>query len=184
MIRRAIMVDGANLYYTAAALRIDIDFKRLLSYFEKDARMIRANYYTAVKDGINTLVPLIDWLAYNRWRVVKKPIKEWIDDQGVTKVKGNMDIEMAVDAFEMVGKVDEIVLFSGDGDFTALVEALQRQGMKVVVVSSIKTEVSMIADELRRAADDFIDLADLEGIATPKAARIPKDKPSRSRYES
>jgi uncharacterized LabA/DUF88 family protein len=122
---------------------------------------------------------LIDWLDYNGYAVVTKPAKEFVDSLGRRKVKGNMDIELAVDAMEMAGTIDHIVLFSGDGDFRSLVEAVQRRGVRVSVVSTITTQPPMVADELRRQADEFIDLVQLVG----KIGRDPVERVERPRYQ-
>lgn len=161
--RTALFIDGANLYATARALNIDIDYKRLLEYFERQCRLIRAYYYTALADEqeYSSIRPLIDWLDYNGYTVVTKPMKEFYDSTGRRKFKGNMDIELAIDSLELAPEIDHMVLFSGDGDFRSLVEAVQRRGKRVSVVSTIATQPSMIADELRRQADLFIDIAQL-----------------------
>ena len=106
--------------------------------------------------------PLVDWIDYNGFTMVTKPAKEFTDATGRRRIKGNMDIELAVDMLEMAHHVQHVVLFSGDGDFRKLVEATQRKGVRVSVVSTIKTQPAMISDDLRRAADNFIDLADLQ----------------------
>lgn len=167
----AIFIDGSNLYATAKALGFDIDYSKLLSVF-KDG-LTRAFYYSAKlprefdsktgKDKDDPLIPLFDWLSYNGYTFVTKPTKEFTDVNGRRKIKGNMDIEIAVDALELAHHVDNIILFSGDGDFTPLVHALHRAGTTVTVVSTIVTTPPMIADELRRIADKFIDLAELQG---------------------
>jgi uncharacterized LabA/DUF88 family protein len=159
----AVFIDGANLYATAKALGFDIDYKRLLKEFESRATLVRAFYYTAIIENqeFSSIRPMIDWLDYNGYTVVTKAIKEFIDASGRRKVKGNMDIELAVDAMELAEHVDQIVLFSGDGDFRSLVEAVQRRGVLVTVVSTISSHPPMIADELRRRADVFIDLVAL-----------------------
>lgn len=161
--RFAIMIDGANLYQSARALGFDIDYRLLLDTFAHCARLVRACYYTALLDDqeYSPIRPLVDWLDYNGYSVVTKPLKEFTDASGRRKFKGNMDIELAVDAMEMAENLDHIVLFSGDGDFRRLSEALQRRGLRVTVVSSIKTQPPMIADELRRQADTFLELQDL-----------------------
>jgi uncharacterized LabA/DUF88 family protein len=163
--RIALFIDGANLYATAKSLGFDIDYKRLLREFQGKGKLIRAFYYTALveEQEYSSIRPLIDWLDYNGYAVVTKPTKEFVDSMGRRKVKGNMDIELAVDAMEMAEHLDEIVLFSGDGDFRSLVEALQRKGVRVSVVSTITTQPPMVADELRRQADEFVDLVHLIG---------------------
>ena len=159
----AVFIDGANLFSAARALGFDIDYRSLLELFASRGRLVRAFYYTALFEDreISPLRPLIDWLDYNGYTVVTKPAKEFADGMGRRKIKGNMDIELAVDAMKMARKVDRIVLFSGDGDFRRLVEAVQREGALVSVVSTLRTSPPVLADELRRQADEFIELQDL-----------------------
>jgi len=158
-----LFIDGANLYATSKAIGIDIDYRRLLSEFQSMGYLLRAYYYTALVEDqeYSSIRPLIDWLDYNGYTVVTKPAKEFTDSMGRRKVKGNMDIELTVDAIDLSAHYDHLVLFSGDGDFTALVAALQRRGKRVTVVSTLTTPTPMIADDLRRQADFFIDVADL-----------------------
>ena len=173
----ALFIDGANLYSAARALGFDIDYKRLLELFAKKGRLIRAFYYTTfVEDQeYSPIRPLIDWLDYNGYTMVTKPTKEFTDALGRRKIKGNMDIELAIDVLEMAEHLDHVILFSGDGDFRRLVEAVQRKGLRVSVVSTIKSAPPMVADELRRQADEFIDLAEL----APLIARNPSERAPR-----
>ena len=174
--RTALFIDGANLYATAKALGFDIDYKRLLKEFQCHGTLVRAFYYTAVIEDqeFSSVRPLLDWLDYNGFTVVTKPTKEFIDANGHRKVKGNMDIELTVNAMELADHVDQIVFFSGDGDFRSLVEAVQRRGVRVTVVSTISSQPPMIADELRRQADVFTDLTELQ----PKLGRDPSQRPA------
>ncbi len=159
----ALFIDGANLYATSKAIGIDVDYRRLLSEFQSKAYLVRAYYYTALVEDqeYSSIRPLIDWLDYNGYCVVTKPAKEFTDSSGRRKVKGNMDIELTVEALDMSQYYDHMFLFSGDGDFTALVSALQRRGKKVTVVSTLTTQTPMIADDLRRQADHFVDIVEL-----------------------
>lgn len=160
----SLFIDGANLYAAAKSLGFDIDYRKLLTAFEGRGYLLRAYYYTALIEDqeYSSIRPLIDWLDYNGYRVVTKPAKEFTDSGGRRKIKGNMDIELAVDAMEQSETVDHLVIFSGDGDFRSLVAALQRRGRKVSVVSTLATQPVMIADCLRRQADNFIDLVSLK----------------------
>lgn len=164
--RVALFIDGSNLYAAARSLGFDIDYKRLLELFASKGRLIRAFYYTALVEDqeYSPIRPLVDWLDYNGYTMVTKPTKEFTDATGRRKIKGNMDIELAIDVMEMAEHLDHIVLFSGDGDFRRLVEAVQRKGVRVTVVSTVRSQPPMVADELRRQADAFIELKDLEGI--------------------
>jgi uncharacterized LabA/DUF88 family protein len=159
----ALFIDGANLYSASRNLGFDVDYRNMLEYFRKRAHVIRAYYYSAVleTEEYSPLKPLTDWLAYNGYALVTKPAKEFTDAAGRRRVKGNMDIEIAVDMLELAPSIDHAVLFSGDSDFRRLVEAVQRKGVRVSVVSSIRTTPPMVADELRRQADQFVELAEI-----------------------
>jgi uncharacterized LabA/DUF88 family protein len=161
--RIALFIDGSNLYAAARALGFDIDYKRLLEVFVENGRLVRSFYYTALIEDqeYSPIRPLVDWLDYNGYTMVTKPTKEFTDSSGRRKLKGNMDIELAVDVMEMAEHLDHIVLFSGDGDFRRMVEAVQRKGLRVTVVSTVRSSPPMVADELRRQADNFIELQDL-----------------------
>src|SRR5258708_7847335 len=177
----ALFIDGANLYTTAKTLGFDIDFRRLLEEFRSRADLLRAFYYTAIIEDqeYSSVRPLIDWLGYNGYTVVTKATKEFVDANGRRKLKGNMDIELAVDAMELADHIDQMVLFSGDGDFRPMVEAVQRRGVRVTVISTISSHPPMVADELRRQADLSTDLWKLqcnigrEPSGRPAPARAP-----------
>ena len=174
--RIALFIDGANLYSTARALGFDIDYRRLLKEFQDRGTLLRAFYYTTLIEDQEyvSLRPLIDWLDYNGYTVVTKFTKEFIDASGRRKVKGSMNIELAVSAMELTDRIDAMYLFSGDGDFRPLLEAVQRRGVHVTVVSTITSQPPMVADELRRQADTFLDLADLKA----KIGRDPSERPA------
>ena len=168
----ALFIDGPNFYANAKALGFDVDFKRVLKEFESRGTLVRAFYYTAIIEDqqFSSIRPLVDWLDYNGFTVVSKAGKEYVDSAGRRKVKGNMDVELAINAMELAGRIDEMVLFSGDGDFRSLVEAVQRRGVHVTVVST----PSMIDDELRRQADVFTDLVELKSKIGRPAPREPR----------
>ena len=176
----ALFIDGANLHVATKTLGFDIDYRRLLKEFESCGTLLRAFYYTAVVDDheFSSIRPLVDWLNYNGYTVVTKPTKEFVDAGGRRKVKGNMDIELAVDAMELATRIDHLVLFSGDGDFRYLVEAMQRRGVRVTVIST--AQPPLVADELRRQADAFIDLAELRS----KISRDSSERPREPRHHA
>src|ERR1700739_2400437 len=170
--RVALFIDGANLYSASRNLGFDVDYRNLLEYFRKQSHVIRAYYYSAVLETDEYSPPktLTDWLAYNGYTLVTKPAKEFTDPSGRRRVKGSMDIEVAVDMLELAPRLDHAILFSGDSDFRRLVEAVQRKGVRVSVISTIKTNPPMIADELRRQADQYIELADIAPEFTRKSS--------------
>jgi uncharacterized LabA/DUF88 family protein len=171
--KTALFIDGANLHMTAKSLGFDIDYKRLLGEFQSRGYLLRAFYYTAfVEDQEHSSIrPLIDWLDYNGYTVVTEASKEFVAQTGRRKVKG----ELAVNAMEIANHIDHMVLFSGDGDFRPLVEAVQRKGVRVTVASTITTHPPMLADELRRQADIFLDIAELQS----KIGRYPGERAER-----
>jgi uncharacterized LabA/DUF88 family protein len=177
--RAALFIDGPNLYATAKTLGFDIDYRKLLAFFRKRTKLLRAIYYTALMDDAeySPIRPLIDWLDYNGYTVRTKPAKEFTDSMGRRKIKGNMDIEIAVDMMSLADSLDHIVLFSGDGDFKSLVSAVQFKGRRVTTISSLAVRPPMIADDLRRQTDQFIDLADLKA----EIGRDPSERPVRER---
>ncbi|MBL4667123.1 MAG: NYN domain-containing protein [Sneathiella sp.] len=166
--RIALFIDGSNLYAAARSLNVEIDYKKLLAEFSSKGRIVRAFYYTALieEQDYSPIRPLVDWLDYNGFTMVTKPAKEFTDTAGRRKIKGNMDIELAIDMLELSEHIDHAVLFSGDGDFRRLVEAVQRRGVRVTVVSSVKTSPPMIADELRRQADFFLELNNMHSVVS------------------
>jgi uncharacterized LabA/DUF88 family protein len=180
--KTALFIDGTNLYFTVKALGFDLDFKRLLSQIDLLSQVTRAFYYTLIADGQEntTIRPLLDWLDYNGYTVISKTAKEFVDSTGHRKLKGSMEIELAVDAMSLAKHIDHMVLFSGNGDFRRLLEAMQRQGVRVTVVSTMSTRPPMVADELRRQADVFVDVVDLRariGRATTIKTHGPPERP-------
>ncbi len=173
----ALFIDGANLYSAARSLNFDIDYKKLLDEFRKRGILIRAYYYTALVEDqeYSPVRPLVDWLDYNGFTLVTKSAREYTDAAGRKRFRGDMDIEIAVDMMEMAAHADHLVLFSGDGDFRRLVEAIQGKGVRVTVVSTVKSQPSMASDDLRRQCDTFVDLADLSSIiGRPRQSPLPR----------
>jgi uncharacterized LabA/DUF88 family protein len=175
--RLALFIDGPNLHAAAKTLGFDIDFKRLLDEFRKRGLLTRALYYTTLMEDqdYSPIRPLVDWLDYNGFTIVTKPAKEYVDRDGRKRWRGDMHVELAVDMMELAPRIDHVVLFSGDGDFAPLAAAVQRHGVRVTVVSTMKSQPPMVGDDLRRQADVFVDLADLSEIIGRSAReRLPR----------
>lgn len=167
----ALFIDGTSLYSAARGLGLEIDFRKLLTEFRKKGRLLRANYYTTIleTDEHNPIKPLVDWLSYNGFNTIVKTAREYTDREGRRKIRGNMDIELAVDMLEIAPHVDHILLFSGNGDFRRAVEAVKAKGVRVTVISTTKSQPAMIGDDLRRAADVYIDIDDMADlVARPR----------------
>lgn len=169
--RLSLFIDGSNLYSAARGLGLEIDFRKLLDEFRKRGRLLRANYYTTIldTDEHNPIKPLVDWLAYNGFNTVVKNAREYTDREGRKRVRGNMDVELATDMLTAADYLDHIILFSGNSDFRRVVEAIKAKGVRVTVISTVKSQPQMIGDELRREADVFIDLDELgDLVARPR----------------
>ncbi|MBL4619249.1 MAG: NYN domain-containing protein [Alphaproteobacteria bacterium] len=186
--KTAFFLDGANLYKAAKNLGFDIDYKNLLAKSKRSCQLIRASYYTAIQEDrdqdYSPLRPLVDWLDYNGYTMVTKTTREFTDQQGRKRFKGSTDVELVVDMMMLAKHLDHLVLFSGNGDFRCALEAIQPQGVRVTVVSTVKSSPPMASDDLRRQADSFFDLADLEKIigrtgAPPRKTR----ETSKDEYE-
>ncbi len=170
--RLGLFIDGANFYAALRALDIEVDYSKLLDEFRKRGRLVRANYYTALIEDqeFSPLKKMVDWLDYNGFNVITKSAKEYIDPtNGRKRVKGNMDVDITVDALQAAPWLDHIILFSGDGDFCPLVKAIQSKGVRVSVVSTTYSNPPVASDELRRVADSFIELNDLAPLLTRPA---------------
>jgi len=179
--KTAFFIDGANLYKAARNLGFDIDYKSLLAKAQEKCQLVRASYYTAIQEDrdqdYSPLRPLVDWLDYNGYTMVTKTTREFVDQQGRKRYKGSTDIELAVDMMTLSDRLDHIILFSGNGDFRRAIEAIQAKGVRVTVVSTVKSSPPMASDELRRQADSFVDLTELEkviGRAGGPAQRKPR----------
>jgi len=184
--RLALYIDGANLYSAARGLGLEIDFRKLISEFRKKGRLLRANYYTTIleTDEHNPVRPLVDWLSYNGFNTIVKNAREYTDREGRKRVRGSMDVELATDMFELSAHLDHMVLFSGNGDFRRVVEAIKAKGVRVTVISTVKSQPQMIGDELRREADVFIDLEEMTDlIARPRRDNDDRSPVSNDDYE-
>ncbi len=183
--RTAFFIDGANLYKAARNLGFDIDYKSLLAKTQSSCQLVRASYYTAIQEDrdqdYSPLRPLVDWLDYNGYTMVTKTTREFTDQQGRKRFKGSTDIELVVDMMLLADRLDHIVIFSGNGDFRRAIEAVQAKGLRVSVVSTVKSSPPMASDELRRQADSFLDLADLEKAIGRSGG--PQRKPAREQND-
>ena len=164
--RTAAFIDGPNIYSSSRNLGFEVDYKLLREYFEQRCDLVRMYYFAAFvqdEEEYTPLRPLMDFLCYNGYTTVTKPAKSFVDAAtGHRRIKGNMDIEMAVAVMDMAPRLDHVVLFTGDSDFRSLVESVQKSGARVTAVSTQRTSPSMVGDELRRQVDKFVDLTELK----------------------
>ncbi|MEM9357458.1 MAG: NYN domain-containing protein [Pseudomonadota bacterium] len=172
--RSALFIDGPNLFSTAKALEFGIDYGQLLALFQKRCRLVRALYYTPIVegDGPSAVKPLLDWLDYNGYTIVSKPVRPAVNQDEQRREFSRMHVEFTIDALKLAPSLDHVIIFSGDREYTALVNELRQMSKRVSIVSTLETQPSMVADELRRAADQFIDLADLEPMISREMADV------------
>ncbi|SRR5579883_1119914 len=148
--RVAIFIDGANLFYAALQLGIEIDYAKLLCYLTDSGRLLRAFFYTGVDRTNEKQQGFLLWMRRNGYRVVTKDLVQLPDGSK----KANLDVEIAVDMMNLAPYYDTAVLVSGDGDLAYAVNAVSYQGVRVEVVSVR----AMTSDSLIDVADFFIDL--------------------------
>jgi uncharacterized LabA/DUF88 family protein len=170
--RLGLFIDGADFLAASRSLGFSVDFKRLLPLFRRQARLTRILFYAALTEddrGECPMRPLLDWLQYNGYTTVTKTMRRGFAGQALPS--GAMDVELAVDAMRLGRALDHIVLFSGRVELKSLVAALQEEGKRVTIVSTLATGVH-VADEMRRQADQYVDLAELKDqIRLPAAGR-------------
>ncbi len=181
----AVFIDGANLYATAKALDFDIDYKKLLQLFKSKAMLVRAYYYTVLIEDqeYSPIRPLVDWLDYNGYTLITKPAKEYTDASGRRRIRNSIDVELAVDVMEIAKSVDHIVLLTGDGGYRRLIEAVQRMGTQVTVISTVSVSPPLVADEIRRQADNFVDLASLREDISRKHSGAPRQSRDEKEFD-
>ena len=163
MKRIGIFIDGSNIYESARCLDFKIDYVKLLNYYKQQGEVQQAMYFTALppKTVESALRKMADFVEFNGFTLIQKETRTTYNSvTGEKKLKGNMDVEIAVHVMEVVHNITHMVLFSGDGDFRCLVESVQRRGVHVTVVSARE----LVATEMRRQASEFIDLATLRDL--------------------
>lgn len=161
----ALLIDGIHVHGVKRDLEFDIDYKKLMTEFARRGRLARASYFTTILEDTKEycpMRPLIDWLGFNGFALRTKPARVFYDESGNKRVKRSMLVEIAMEAMELADHVDHIVIFSGDGDLRAAVEAVQRKGVRVSICSSINSGSQTVSDDLRRQADNFIEMKDLQ----------------------
>lgn len=161
MKRIAIFIDGSNFNEAFKFARFRPNYQLIESFFAQEGDIVGMFYFTALppKEVQSPIRAIMDHIQYHGWTIVSKETKTY----GGT-VKGNMDVEIVVQAWAMWEHFTDLILFSGDGDFTSMVSELQRRGRRVTAVSIHErgSDSSMMADELRRQVNKFIDLRDIK----------------------
>jgi uncharacterized LabA/DUF88 family protein len=151
--RVIVFIDGANLFYAALNLGIEIDYTKLLSRLTQNGRFIRAYFYTGVDPSNDKQQGFLLWMRRNGYRVITKDLIQFPDGSK----KASLEVMIAVDMLQLADHCDTIVLLSGDGDLTYAVESVTYRGTRVEVFGLR----SMSSDSLINVADTF---TDLEGI--------------------
>jgi uncharacterized LabA/DUF88 family protein len=174
--KTALFIDGAHLYFAARALGFDIDYKKLLTEFQRQGSILRAFYYAAMVETSDyvSIRRLTDWLAYNGFTVRTAPHTASREVAGRRGTNRALRVQMAVDAMEIADHVDNIVLFAGDGDFYPLIAYLGRRGIHTAVASTLRTNPPMIDGGLRRQSHEFIELESLRPLIGGPAHREPR----------
>ena len=164
--RIALLIDGMSLESALAALGEDIDYGRLRAFFARKGRLVSAGFYVSFSDDAEyeAARAKLEWLEENGFAIIARRASTSDLDPGRRRMRKSVSVDLAVDALQLAGNVDHLVLFSGDGQLRRLVEALQEEGKRVTVVSTIRTRHPIASDELRRQADQFLDLVNLAAL--------------------
>ncbi len=169
MTRLFVFIDASNIWAAQKSKKKLFDFSKLKNHIEKEYQVSDKNlhifYYVAYPDigtrkydisvKHNFFVFLKKRLSFI---VVKKPLKriKAQDDKGNNFVmeKGNMDVEITIDAIHNIKEYDLAILFTGDSDFLPLIKYIQKTGKKVYIYSSRNN----VSTELRIGANKYIDI--------------------------
>lgn len=160
-----LLIDGVALHHASRANGISVDFKRLLQWLRERTRLVRAIYFTALveeDDEVISVKPLVDWLDYNGYMTVTKAARIYSNEDGTRRVKGSMNVEIAMMMAELAGIAEHIVLASGDADLIPAVKYVQQRGSRVSVISTLHSRPPCVSDDLRRQTDDYIDIVSIE----------------------
>lgn len=162
--RIGLFIDGYSLYQTVRAMDLRIDYKALRDLFASKGRLNRVQYFATVNDHdpdeFNPQRKTFDWLQYNGFDVQTIQTRSFTGSDGEIQYRGNASVLMTCYALKHAEHLDHVVILTGNADFAPLITALQERGTRVTMVSTIKNG-SLCSDQLRRSADDFIDLEDL-----------------------
>lgn len=134
--RTMLFIDAANILYSQKDLGWFVDYKKLKAYFEKNSKLIGIHYYTGKVGTLEKQVAFLNKLNSVGYKVKAKEVKMIKLGNGKLLPKGNLDVELALDAYRLSDKYDTIILFSGDSDFDYLLDLLKEKGKQILVVST------------------------------------------------
>ncbi len=151
--RLGIFVDVPNVMYGVDAASKPVHMGKLLDLLSAGRELVRATAYSPVSDDPREPMEQQKFVApfvpYN-YRITTKPLKRFADGS----IKGNFDVEMALDMLQMADRLDVLCIVSGDADFSRAVEAVQTRGVRVEVVAF----AGSASIEMRALADKYIQL--------------------------
>jgi uncharacterized LabA/DUF88 family protein len=173
--RIAIFIDGENIHYSAKHMNMRLDYLKLC---ERLTGPRRSYFYTAISSQSEGKIDFINFLKLNGFKVVTKEIKSFNENEATNRsIRSSLDMEMAIDVLEMAPTLDTVILCTGDGDFTPLVEVLGRKGLHVEVCGLRE----MTSTDLIAAADEYTDLASLKDeifLNTTPAREVKNELPA------
>lgn len=150
MIRCAVFIDGNNVFHSARQQGFEVDYARLLAHLLEGRELLRAFFYTGVDENADRQRAFLHWMRRNGFRVVQKPVR--VEKDGSRRAR--LEVEITTDLMAYAGKVDLIILVSGDEDFAYPLQVIAQQGTRVEVAGFRSTTANRLLD----AADRFIDL--------------------------
>ena len=162
--RTSIFIDGRSLFHTARKLDFEVDLSKFSQYFASKFQLVRCSYYTPVSEERTPLHNILDWLSYNGFTVSTRVFSPDNHPPSISSLMSVDIIEQTLGngyAGDEPYALQHVVIVSGDGDYCPVVKFLKSRSIRVSVMSSLETEPLSISEELRRLADNFIELDDL-----------------------
>jgi uncharacterized LabA/DUF88 family protein len=163
--RTLVIIDGNNLHWSCKKAGFIPEFKKLRLALLEQFDVKRISYFSTIEDSDdeNSLVKLYDWLAYNGYDVNLRFVKGKTDNEGRIRIPNNVDVEICISVMRAIslGNIDNLIMFSGSQQLTMLVEEAKRMNVRTFIISGLDNSVS---DELRRSADVYVDIRDIEPI--------------------
>lgn len=131
-----VFIDVANIFYAQKTLRWRISYQKLYQLFKNECNLVNCYAYTAIDPSKQNQLRFINLLNKVGYIVRTKPIKAIRISNKVYERKGNLDIELCLDVWNLKNKFKTMILLSGDSDFAPLIERVKKLGKRVIVIST------------------------------------------------
>lgn len=160
-----VFIDGSNIYFAQKKMGKWLDWVRVKRFLERKYQVLEYRYYVGIRPRDDKMKRFLRKLKQISFHVVTKPVKILVDEQGRRLEKANFDVEITGDVLRNLYKVNAVILFSGDSDFTYLVKLVHEDKKKFFIFSSGRT----IAWDLKLKTDRYFLLEHLPHLTKQKS---------------